>query len=200
MKFYFSCILVLSFFLFSCNDGDEKRIAENLKEANKQESIFESINKSWNFSNPTLSPGAQTIANNWQQWKLLLTELSQKPKTSIFAFQIKAKALSKRVLELNNNIPPQFNKPEIKARIGVLTSKINAINLFINLHDIPAQKIAELIGEVNIELAALAQQMDEIVRKSSIPKEEGESDMLQMLDKSRAIPTIQNDPSKPQIE
>jgi hypothetical protein len=31
--------------------------------------------------------------------------------------------------------------------------------------------------------------LDEIVRKSTIPLEDGESDMIQMLDTSRAIPT-----------
>ena len=198
MKFHSLYILLVSIVFFSCNGTDEKRVAENLKESNKQETVFENINKSWNFSNPTLSPGSQAIVTNWAEWRLLLTELNQKPRSTIGAFQIKAKALTKRITDLNNNIPPQFNKPEIRARIAVLTSKINSINLFINLHDIPDKKITELIADVNTELSSLAQQMDEIVRKSSIPKEEGESEMLRMLDKSRAIPTIPNDPSKPQ--
>jgi len=39
--------------------------------------------------------------------------------------------------------------------------------------------------------------MDEIVRKNAIPKEEGESDMIQMLDASRAIPTVPSNTTAP---
>ena len=91
-------------------------------------------------------------------------------------------------MELNTNIPYTFNKPEIKSRISVLTTKINSINLFINLDDIPAQKVVTLVSEVNEELVSLTQQMEEIIRKSAIPIEEGESDMIRMLDTTRAIP------------
>ena len=89
---------------------------------------------------------------------------------------------------MNANIPLTFNKPEVKSRIAVLVTKINAINLFINLDDIPAQKIVSLVADVNEEMLSLTRQMDEIIRKNAIPKEEGESDMIRMLDTARAIP------------
>ena len=41
----------------------------------------------------------------------------------------------------------------------------------------------------NAELVSLQRQMDKITEKSKIPVEEGESDMLQMLDTTRAIPS-----------
>lgn len=197
MKFYFSYFLALFFILTSCNNESEKRAEENIKEAKKQEVIFKNISKAWSFSNPTLNPASQSVVNNWNEWRLFLDELDQKPKSSIGAFQKKSKALSKRVLDLNNNIPQKFNKPEIKSRIAVLTTKINSINLFINLRQIPDQKIIALIAETNIEIASLSQQMDEIVRKEAIPLEEGESDMIRMLDTSRAIPNIKNNKIAP---
>ena len=82
-----------------------------------------------------------------------------------------------------------YNKPEVKSRIAVLICKINSLNLYINLDEIPDDKVVALIIEINIELRSLQNQLDEIVRKSTIPKEEGESDLIQMLDTSRAIPT-----------
>jgi hypothetical protein len=82
-----------------------------------------------------------------------------------------------------------YNKPEVKSRIAVLICKINSLNLFINLDEIPDDKVVALIIEINIELISLQKQLDEIVRKSTIPREEGESDLIQMLDTSRAIPT-----------
>jgi hypothetical protein len=120
---------------------------------------------------------------------VFLTELNEKPKSSIGAFQKKAKTLSQKVRDLNNNIPAKFNKPEIKSRISVLSTKINSINLYINLQNIPDQKVIANVTEANVQLAALYREMDEIMRKSAIPKEEGESDMIRMLDTARAIPT-----------
>jgi hypothetical protein len=127
----------------------------------------------------------------WNEWRIFLSELNQKPKSTIGAFQKKAKELSKKAADLNNNIPIAYNKPEVKSRIAVLISKVNALNLFINLDEIPYQKVVALVTEINIQLVSLQTQLDEIVRKSTIPKEEGESDLIQMLDTSRAIPNRQ---------
>lgn len=187
MRIYFATILFL--FLASCNDDAEKRQIENIKDAKKKEIIFENINKGWKFSNPELNPQSQEIVNNWAEWRSFVTELNQKPKTTIGAFQKKAKVLSKKAMDLNNHIPQKFNRPEIKSRISVLITKINSINLFINLSNIPDQKVVALVQEVNIEMLSLSQQMAEIIRKEAIPMEEGESDMIRMLDTSRAIPT-----------
>jgi len=198
MKLSFSYFLFLFFFFVSCNDNAEKREAENLKDAQKKELIFETINKGWNFSIPTLTPSSQEAINNWNEWRLFLNEIELKPKSSIGAFQKKSKALSKRVMDLNMNIPPTFNKPEVRSRISVLVTKVNSINLFINLNDIPDQKVVALVSEVNLELISLTQQMDEIIRKNAIPKEEGESDMIRMLDTSRAIPIVRKDKIVPQ--
>ena len=184
----FLCCLTTAITTLSCNDNDEKRQAETLKDAQKQEVIFNTISKGWNFLIFILTPSSQTILNNWNEWRLFLDELGVKPKSTIGAFQKKAKALSKRASDLNANIPYTFNKPEVKSRIAVLVTKINAINLFINLDDIPAQKVVSLVADVNEELHSLTRQMDEIIRKNAIPKEEGESDMIRMLDTARAIP------------
>jgi hypothetical protein len=120
---------------------------------------------------------------------VFLNELGQKPKSSIGAFQQKAKTLSKRAAELNNNIPIKYNLPEIKSRIAVIITKINAINLYIHLNQIPDKKIVQLVQEINAEVASMQWQLDEIKRKSEIKTEDGESDMLRMLDTTRAIPT-----------
>ena len=58
-----------------------------------------------------------------------------------------------------------------------------------NLDAIPADKVVLSIKGVNDELRSLQMQLDEIVKKSQIPLEEGESDMIKMLDTTRAIPT-----------
>jgi len=57
-----------------------------------------------------------------------------------------------------------------------------------HLQNIPDQKVAALIPEINLAIASFTQQLEEIVLKNAIPMERGESDMIRMLDTARAIP------------
>jgi hypothetical protein len=194
--------LTLLFFglLFSCQNEEVKQKAAQLKDAKKKEAVFVTINSGWVFTNPMLNPTSNAIVSNWGELRLFVTELTQKPKSSIGAFQKKAKILSKKASELNNNIPLKFAKPEIITRISVLTTKINSLNLFINLRDIPDKKVVVLVSEINAEMVSLYGQMDEIVRKSEIPREAGEPDFVMMKDTSRAIRSRQEINNIPKIE
>ena len=191
MKLPFSCLFLLLLLMLSCQDNKEQRLIETAKDAKKQEIIYDNINKGWNFNAKPINPASEGLVNMWKEWRLFLNELNRKPKSTIGAFQKKAKELSKKAADLNNNIPMAYNKPEVKSRISVLISKINSLNLFINLDEIPDQKVVALVTEINIQMISLQSQLDEIVRKNTIPKEEGESDLIQMLDTSRAIPNRQ---------
>jgi hypothetical protein len=192
MKLQISVLLILML-LFSCQKEDGKLLAEQINQNKKNAVVFANINKAWNFTNPSMNSGSKTIVTDWAELRLFVTELLQKPKSTLGEFQKKAKVLSKKAAELNNNIPFDFDEPAIKTRIGVLQTKINALNLFINLQAIPDQKIEVLIAEINYELISLYRQMDEIVRKSEIPMEEGESDFIMMKDTARAIQNVPND-------
>ena len=194
----FFYILLAFLTLASCQDDTEKRRIENERDAKKKETVFATINNAWHFNTQPLNASAGELNASWNEWRIFLNELSQKPQSTIGAFRKKAKTLSLKVADLNKNIPVKYNKPEIKARIAVLLTKINSLNLFVNLGDIPEKKVVALIGEINVELASLQMQFGEIVRKSEIPREEGELDMIRLLDTSRAIPT--NKPPVPLIE
>jgi hypothetical protein len=75
------------------------------------------------------------------------------------------------------------------------------LDLFIHLDNIPDKKVTLLVSEINLELVSLQRQMDKIVEKSRIPLEEGESDLLKMMDTTRAIPnTPIIDPNLPRVE
>lgn len=192
MKFYFSTYLLLLLFLSSCQEDPKVRALEQEKESQKREALFASINKGWNFNSQPLNQTASELRTNWAEWRVFLNELGQKPKSSIGAFQQKAKTLSKRAAELNNNIPIKYNIPEVKSRIAVLTTKVNSVNLYINLNQIPDKKIVQLVQEINDVVASLQWQLDEIKRKSEIKTEDGEADMIRMLDTTRAIPSNPN--------
>jgi hypothetical protein len=189
MKLSFSTVLLLMLFLTSCQEDPKVRALEQEKETQKREVIFANINKGWNFNAQPINETSSELRTNWAEWRVFLNELGQKPKSSIGAFQQKAKTLSKKAAELNNNIPIKYSIPEVKSRIAVLTTKVNAVNLYIHLNQIPDQKIVQLVQEINTEVASLQWQLDEIKRKSEIKTEDGEGDMLRMLDTARAIPT-----------
>lgn len=174
--------------LASCQNDNTTLIIEQQKEAKKKEVVFNNINRGWVFNIAPLETGTQSRINNWMEWRNFLTEINQKPKSTIGAFQKKSKTLSVKVMELNNNIPLEFNKPQIKARIAVITTKVKSLDLFIHLNQIPDAKVVKLIGEINMEVEYLQLQMEEIVKRSLIPKEEGEPDFVNMRDTTRAIP------------
>jgi hypothetical protein len=197
MKLSFSALLFLLVFLSSCQEDPKVRAMEQEKETQKRDATFTSINKGWNLNSQPINKTSNDLTTNWAEWRVFLNELGQKPKSSIGAFQQKAKTLSKRAVDLNNNIPIEFNLPEIKSRIAVLTTKVNSVNLYIHLNQIPDKKIVQLVQEINAEVASIQWQLDEIRRKSEIKTEEGESDMLKMLDTTRAIPMVHDPKLKP---
>jgi len=201
MKFKYLFILFLLFGLFSCKNENEKRQLESIKDIKKKELIFSIIEKAWIFNAKPINTTSKANTISWKEWREFLAELDQKPKKSIGAFQKKSSEISKKAMALNDNIPVEFNKPQIKARIAILITKVRMMDLYLHLKDIPEQKVIALIPEINIELVALQNQMDKIVQKNKIPLEEGESDLIKMMDSARAIPnTPQLDPNIPRVE
>lgn len=188
MKYKIIYLLVVLGSFISCKNETDIRVVEQLKEAQKKEVIFNNINKGWVFAINAVEPTTQSKINRWIEWRAFLSEINQKPKSSIGAFQKKSAALSKKVIDLNNNIPSEFNNPQIKSRITAVTTKIKTLDLFIHLNQIPDEKVIQLITDVNIEIKALQRQMEEIVHRSLIPREAGEPDYIKIKDSSRAIP------------
>jgi hypothetical protein len=199
MKYSLVFICTLFFLLTSCKEDNQQRNQENKIAAQKKEVIFKNISKSWEFYATPINTTSEQSATSWTEFRQFLEELGQKPSKTIGAFQKKAAELSKKVLLLNN-IPFQFQKPQIKSRIGTLITKVRLLDLFIHLDTIPDKKVVILISEINAELVSLQRQMDKITEKSKIPVEEGESDMLRMLDTTRAIPNTTLDPNLPRVE
>jgi hypothetical protein len=200
MKYKLSCFFFLIIILSSCKNDNQKRLAENEKQAKKNELIFLNINKGWVFYDTPINSTSEATVASWNELRIFFAELAVKPKKTIGAFQKKSKALSKKVMALNENIPYQFNKPQIKSRVSTLITKVRLLDLFLNLDKIPDQKVIVLVSEINAELVSLQRQMDKIVEKSKIPVEEGESELRRMMDTSRAIPNTPTDPNLPRVE
>ncbi|MFE3869626.1 hypothetical protein ACFX5F_00135 [Flavobacterium sp. ZS1P70] len=200
MKYKLACFFFMIVILSACKNDNQKRLAENEKQAKKNELIFSNINKGWVFYDTPINSTSEATVASWNELRIFFAELVVKPKKTIGAFQKKSKALSKKVMALNENIPSQFNKPQIKSRVSTLITKVRLLDLFLNLDKIPDQKVIVLVSEINAELVSLQRQMDKIVEKSKIPVEEGESELMKMMDTSRAIPNTPTDPNLPRVE
>ncbi|MGO4817040.1 hypothetical protein [Flavobacterium sp. W22_SRS_FP1] len=205
MKYKLSCSIFLIILLSSCKNNDQKRLVENEKDAQKKEVIFSNISKGWVFYDTPINTTSEASMATWNELRLFLAELAIKPKKTIGAFQQKSTAISKKAMALNDNTPFQYNKPQIKSRISTLITKVRLLDLYIHLDNIPDKKVVHMIAEINNELSSLQRQMDKITEKSKIPIEEGESELMKMMDASRAIPNTPNqniltDPNTPRIE
>jgi hypothetical protein len=196
--------IIYAFFVIvlfaSCKEDNQKRLAEIQKESKKKEVVFSNINKGWVFYDSPINDTAEESMASWSEFRSFLGELAIKPKRTIGAFQQKATAISKKAMALNDNIPAQYNQPQIKSRIGTLITKVRLLDLFIHLDAIPDDKVVRLISEINKEIASLQRQMDKIVVKSKIPTEEGESELKKMMDGSRAISVPPLDPNMSRVE
>lgn len=198
MKFKYITLLLFSLIFFSCQDEDVIREKERLRNVEKSEIIFEKINKSWGFNQSSTNSEVASILKNWNQWNDFTKELKQKPKSSINAFRKKAIALSKKSESLMNTVPEKFNTPQVRSRITIIITQLHSLDLYINLDKIPAEKVVEIIPNVNKGLKSLETEFQEILRKEKIPMEQGEADMIKMLDTTRAIPSSKN--TIPKIE
>lgn len=190
MKIRIFYLLLIVFLPFSCQQDNEKRLIQQQKELAKNEVIFKKISSAWNFRTMNLQPNSQELVKDWSQWRLFLTELQQKPTSSIGAFQKKSKTLSKKTEELLQSIPSQLLSPEFKSRFTVMLTKFRSLEMYLHLDAIPDQKVISLITDINLQLAAIELQINELVRKNQIPTEKGEADMIRMLDTSRAVKNV----------
>ena len=183
MKFFFYSLSLLVVILVSCESENQQLEAQKI--AQKNEVIFKNIFKMWQFNFPTPQPEVNTTLNQWNEWRQFEIEMLQKPQSTLSAFRMKTKNLSSRADSLAVTIPQEYNKPQILSRITTLNTKLKSLETFMNLRVIPEQRIAQLIPEINEEIKGLYKQWDEIIIKKAIPKEIGETLMLQALDTTR---------------
>ena len=181
MKAYFILYTILISILISCKDTSQEHEAEVIRAKKEKELVFSNINKAWNFNPRILTPESQSIASSWNEWRLFSDELYQKPKGTIGAFQRKTTSLVAKTEALPNTIPDRLNKPQIKARLAALITKVKALHTFISLDRIPEKKVLTLVNDLNVEVNAFQDQIEEIVRRSKIQMEEGEALMIQRV-------------------
>lgn len=169
------------FLLAGCREDDAKRLEAQAREEIKNEEVFKEIRDAWEFKLPVMGTKEQNLLGDWAQWRILTTEVRQKPSTSIEAFQTKARTFSLKIKEVNASVPLAVNVPEFKSRLLVLQTKMNVLDLYISLNPIPVDKVKITIEEINEQFLAIQNQLTEIILRREIPLEEGELETIQQL-------------------
>jgi hypothetical protein len=172
---FFSLILLI-------NCKEEVQTISTKDSVNKQNEVFKEVSQLWVFTSKTLTPEAQNYLNNWEDWRIFNEETNKKPIATISAFQQKSKLLTEKVMALENTLPVFYQKPEIKARLKVLLSHFQSLEMYLQLNNIPVKKVKFYLTEINKEWQALVDKMNELQFKSVIPKEEGEMQMIKLSD------------------
>lgn len=175
----FSAILIL--FFSACKEDTTVHEIEIKKELKEKELVFSAIKSAWNFQERTLTPESQIIATNWNEWRVFVNELNQKPAATISAYKIKTKSLVQKAEVLQSSIPSKLNKPQIKSRLSALVTKLKALNMFLNIDRIPEKRVVTMVSDLNLEVNAFNDQIEEIVRRGNIQMEEGEAVMIQKI-------------------
>lgn len=161
------------------------RNLEAEKAQQRNDSIFNEISKNWIFTFPKTNPEIEKTLTEWNSWHQFQNELEQKPKTTISAFQTKIETVSKQTDSLQFTVPERFNTPQVRSRLITLNTQLNSLNTYIQLQEIPKEKVIALIKIVNLEIASVYDQLEEVVIKERIPMEIGEEDMIRALDTTR---------------
>jgi len=173
--------LILLFLFSACKEDTRVREMEILKAKKEKELVFNAIDKAWNFPVRNLTPESQIIATSWNEWRLFNNELQQKPASSINAFKVKTKSLVQKADVLEGTIPTRLNKPKFKSRLAALITKLKALNMFLNIDRIPEKRVVTMVTDLNLEVNAINDQIEEIVRRSHIPLEDGEAVMIKNI-------------------
>jgi hypothetical protein len=172
----------MALFIFSsCKEDTKVREMEILKAKKEKELVFNAIDQAWSFPARNLTPESQIIATSWNEWRLFNNELQQKPASTINAYKVKTKSLVQKADVLEGSIPTRLNKPKFKSRLAALITKLKALNMFLNIDRIPEKRVIAMVTDLNLEVNAINDQIEEIVRRSHIPLEDGEAVMIKSI-------------------
>jgi len=184
-------ILLLAMLLGSCREkeGPDRLIVQQQADA-KMDELLRELAKNWRFSNIQAARSSGAKQQPWPAWQNFLRELSQAPTLRIDNFREKAILLTQLSFDAESQLPFSYQKPAMKARMSALRTRVTMLNQYLRLNPLPLKEIKETIQEINNEIGSILSEANEWEVKQRIPMEEGESDMMQMRDTTRAIPSI----------
>ncbi|MGL4583737.1 MAG: hypothetical protein ACRCVU_12250 [Flavobacterium sp.] len=187
-------LFLVSILSFSCKDEEKFAKEQELKIAQHNDSVYDFLTKNWNLRFPSLTPQLDSILKEWKPWQELAQEVRLKPVSAIGEFQKRSARLSELLSSLSyQQYPKELDLPDIKARVALLQTSLNNLNMFLEVEPIDIKKLDYNIKYTNRAFRLLTAQMEETIRKASVPKEEGEAELIEAISAERlANPTTEN--------
>lgn len=177
---YFLFLALTAVLVLGCTKGTgpEQRTTSTIS----QDSLIRTIHHKWKFSVSISNPAVSSKLNNWEEWRNYVNEITISPSPSLSGFTFKSAALVQKVNALRISIPELYNKQETKARIALLETNVQNLDMLLELEPLNPKEITKLLAAIQKNTNSLINQFDEFEVKSRIPKEEGEDQLLQPVD------------------
>lgn len=168
--------------LCGCKKTTSDVYSHNEEQVKRQDSLFSNVDKKWIFTPLSTPKNVEQKISEWKDWHALLAEISSKPLSSLSAFRQEAANFVLLGDKLSSSVPEEFNTPAIQSRIALLNTNLQRLDMYMHLDQIPDKKIAEILSQSNKNMQSIINQIEVILLKKSIPKEEGEDRLYQNID------------------
>jgi len=177
---YFLLMILLATITTSC----EKQVANVPVVSTKisQDSIVKGIHEKWTFTAVITNSAINNKLSNWEEWRNYVNELTIRPNAGKANLMRKANMLVEKVAVLKNNIPESYNRPETKARIALLETHVQNLDMHLEFEPLNEKEINSLLVNIQKSTNSIINQFSEFEVKANIPKEQGEANLIQPID------------------
>mgnify|MGYP003406620669 FL=1 len=177
---YIALIVLTALSMLSCKK--ETTQADKPVATISQDSLVRSIHDKWKFTIAINNPTITKNLSNWEDWRNYVNELTITPNPSLGNMAHKTTKLVSMVAVLKNSIPEKYNKQETKARLALLETNIQSLDMLLGLEPINIKEIHKLLANIQKNTNSIINQFNEFEVKAQIPKEIGESELTQPVD------------------
>ena len=177
---YIALIVLTALSMLSCKK--ETTQADKPVATISQDSLVRSIHDKWKFTIAINNPTITKNLSNWEDWRNYVNELTIAPNPSLGNLAHKTTKLVSMVAVLKNSIPEKYNKQETKARLALLETNIQSLDMLLGLEPINIKEIHKLLANIQKNTNSIINQFNEFEVKAQIPKEIGESELIQPVD------------------
>lgn len=177
---YIVVLFLMGVSLFSCQKKTETDVDAVTQVA--QDSLIRTIHTKWKFKVAIADPMVSAKLSNWEAWRNYVNELTIVPNPSLSALKHKAGNLVQKTAALRTSIPDFYNKNEAKARVSLLETNIQNLDMQLELEPMHLKEVLGLLEAIQKNTNSLIYQFEEFEVKAKIPKEVGEEQLIQPVD------------------
>src|SRR5690554_2262601 len=146
-----------------------------------QDSLVRTVQGKWKFTVAIENPVVSTKLSNWEEWRNFVNELIIAPDPSVSHLQHKAGNLVQNTALLRNNVPELYNRQETAARIGLLETNVQNLDMHLDLEPINQTEVLRLLANIRKNTTAQIHQFEKFKFKSQITKEEEENQLIHSI-------------------